>query len=60
MPRTPASIKAYFPYKLENELLKYELGHRGRKEEEIHSTIFRVFLEGNNRYRLVVIDQKYN
>jgi hypothetical protein len=57
--RTPNYVKAYFPYKLENELLKLELAYRGRKEEEIHSTTFRVFLEGDG-YRLVVSEQKYN
>jgi hypothetical protein len=57
--RTPSQIRAYFPYKLEAELLRLELAYRGRKEEDIHSTKFRVFLEGE-RYRLVVSEQKYN
>lgn len=57
--RTPNQIRAYFPYKLEAELLKRELEYRGRKEEDIHSTKFRVFLEGQG-YRLVVSEQKYN
>lgn len=56
--RTPNFIKAYFPFKLENELLKLELAYRNRKEEEIDTTTFRVFLEGD-RYRLVVSEQKY-
>jgi hypothetical protein len=59
LPRTPSAIKAYFPFKLENELLKLELGYRGKKEEEIHSTVFRVVLEGQG-YRLFVVEQRYN
>lgn len=58
MARSPSSIKAYFPYKLENEMLKLELGYRGKKEEEIHATVFRVLMEGL-RYRLVVSEQSY-
>jgi hypothetical protein len=59
LPRTPEAIKAYFPFKLENELLKLELAYRGKKEEEIHSTIFQVVLEGSS-YRLYVVEQRLN
>jgi hypothetical protein len=57
--RTPHSIKAFFPYKLEDEMLKLELSYRGRKEEEIHSTVFRVIVE-RGQYRLYVSEQRYN
>ncbi|MBX7103438.1 MAG: hypothetical protein K1X57_05130 [Gemmataceae bacterium] len=57
--RMPTAIKAYFPFKLENEMLKLELAYRGKQEEEIHSTVFRVLMDGR-RYRLVVEEQRYN
>jgi len=55
----PVSIRAYFPYGLEQELLKLELAYRGRKEDDIHSTTFQVILHGNG-YRLAVAEQRYN
>jgi hypothetical protein len=57
--RQPLAIRAYFPYGLEQELLKLELAYRGRKEEDIHSTTFRVLLTGSG-YRLAVAEQQYN
>jgi hypothetical protein len=57
--RTPSAIRVYFPTKLEAELLSKELKYRGKKEEEIHSTVFRVFCQGNS-YRFEVTEQKYN
>ncbi len=56
--RTPNYIKAYFPYKLETEMLRLELAFRGRKEEDIDTTTFQVLMDGTG-YRLVVSDQKY-
>lgn len=55
----PVSIRAYFPFSLEQELLKLELAYRGRKEDDIHSTTFQVVLQGNG-YRLAVSEQRYN
>jgi len=54
----PRAFKAYFPLKLEDELLDKELKFRGRKEDDIHSTRFQVYVTGNS-YRLVVVEQKY-
>ncbi len=57
--RTPSAMRVYFPTSIEVELLKKELSHKGKKEEEIHSTVFRVFSQGKG-YRIVVSEQKYN
>jgi hypothetical protein len=57
--RAPGAIRAYFPVGMEQELLNLELQHRGKKEEEIHSTVFQVHLDGS-RYRFTVLEQKYN
>jgi hypothetical protein len=59
LPKTPTSIRAYFPYALEDELLKLELAFRNKKEDQIHSTIFRVLPQQGGSYKLVVAEQKY-
>ncbi|GIW82500.1 MAG: hypothetical protein KatS3mg105_4307 [Gemmatales bacterium] len=43
----PPRIVAFFPQKLEEELLRKELAYRGRKEHEIKETRFRVQRIGN-------------
>jgi hypothetical protein len=57
--RNPLAIRAYFPARLESELLQLELAYRNKKEEEIDSTVFRMVLEGNS-YRLYVTEQRLN
>lgn len=57
--RMPISFKAYFPFRFEEELLQKELAYRGRKEGEIHSTVFRVISEGSG-VRVVVTEQRLN
>jgi hypothetical protein len=57
--QTPNAIRVYFPTKIEADLLRLELTYRGRKEEEILSTIFRVFSQGRT-YRIQVTEQRYN
>jgi hypothetical protein len=42
LPYQPPHIVAFFPEKLEQELLKKELAYRGKKEEEIKETRFKV------------------
>lgn len=54
----PSSITAYFPFRLEDELLHKELTFRGRKEEDIHATRFQVYIQGN-KYTIVVVEQQY-
>lgn len=57
--RNPQAIRAYFPARLEQELLQLELAYRNKKEEEIDSTVFRMVLEGSS-YRMYVTEQKLN
>lgn len=59
LPQVPKSFRAYFPFELEDELLRLELAFRNKQEQDIESTNFRVFLPPTGRYRLVVSEQKY-
>jgi hypothetical protein len=55
--RTPEYIAAFFPAKLEAELLKQELNYLRRgTEEDIESTTFKVVNRGG--YQPMVVDQK--
>jgi hypothetical protein len=53
----PDHIVAFFPEKLEGELLRKELKFKGRKEHEILETRFRVIRRGNT-FEPMVVDQR--
>lgn len=55
--RVPNHVVAFFPEKLEGELLRKERAFANRKEHEILETRFRVVRRGNT-YEPVVIDQR--
>jgi hypothetical protein len=55
----PDRIYALFPYELEKELLRKELSHRNKKEDEILETRFQILMRGNG-YEIHVIDQRLN
>lgn len=57
LPQVPPHIVAFFPERLEAELLKKELAFRGKKEHEIKETRFRVVRKGSS-YEAVVVDQR--
>lgn len=54
---TPPHFVAFFPVKLEEELLKKELAYRGLKEDEIEETRFKV-VRGARGYEAVVDGQR--
>jgi hypothetical protein len=53
----PDHVVAFFPEKLEKELLAKELKFAGRKEEEIFETRFKVVKKGD-KYEVEVVEQK--
>jgi hypothetical protein len=56
--RTPEHIAAFFPAKMEAELLKKELNYLRRgTEEDIESTTFKIVRRGDH-YEPMVVDQK--
>lgn len=57
---TPKFLVAIFPDKLEADLLKKELAFRGRKEDEIKETRFRVERRPDSKYEFVIEDQQVN
>jgi hypothetical protein len=57
LPNTPDHIVAFFPEKMEADLLRKELRFRGLKEHEIQETRFRVVRRGSG-YEPVVVDQR--
>ena len=54
---TPDHVVAFFPEKLEAQLLKLELKYKGLKENEIYETRFKVRKTAGG-YEPVVVDQK--
>lgn len=53
----PAHVVAFFPEKLEKELLRKEQAFAGRKEHEIQQTRFRVVRRGPG-YEAIVVEQQ--
>jgi hypothetical protein len=53
----PAHIVAFFPEKLEKELVEKELTFANKKVDEIRQTRFRVIRSGD-KYSVVIIDQR--
>ena len=58
LPFAPPNIIAFFPEKLENDLLEKELKYRGRQEEEIQETRFRVERAPGGKYVARVESQR--
>jgi hypothetical protein len=55
--RVPDHVVAFFPEELEKLLLQRELRYKGRREDDIYETRFKVRKTGNG-YEPVVIEQK--
>jgi hypothetical protein len=51
-------IIAFFPLELEAKLLQLELGYRGKKEEDINETTFKIESRGGGSYVPRVVDQR--
>ena len=54
---TPDHVVAFFPEELEKKLLKLELQYRGRREDDIYETRFKVRKTASG-YEPIVIEQK--
>ncbi|HKM55969.1 MAG TPA: hypothetical protein VJY33_21360, partial [Isosphaeraceae bacterium] len=57
LPRPPPEVVAFFPEALERELLTKELAFRGRQENQILETRFRVMRRGPT-FEPIVVDQR--
>jgi hypothetical protein len=52
----PSHLLAFFPQKVEEDLLKMELNYRGMSEDDIQETRFLVYRSGNS-YKIRVVEQ---
>lgn len=57
LPFTPDVLIAFFPKEIEDQLASLERGHRGRKEEDIITTTFKIIVR-DGKYEIKVQDQK--
>ncbi|HTK75623.1 MAG TPA: hypothetical protein VL371_10230, partial [Gemmataceae bacterium] len=53
----PDRIGAFFPKELEELLLRKELAHQNKREEQIRETRFQVIMRGLRQYDIIVVHQ---
>lgn len=56
-PGNPSHFVAFMPVELEQELFELEKRYKGRTEDQIHETKFKVF-RSNRGYKPIVVEQK--